>query len=196
METSAPSTAVARASGLERGAGAAQADHLVRADVGLSAAAWSPRACRSQGRWPRVVAGVLLAGPMVCATSQAVNDWFDRHVDAINEPQPADPLGPHARPLGPLHRHRLDRAVAAGRHRCWAPGASAAARGRAWRWPGPTARRRSGSSATAGGATAAVAACYEGLPWFTGAAVMAGARPGWRDRHPGRASTASARTAS
>ncbi|MGK3796934.1 hypothetical protein, partial [Enterococcus faecium] len=25
--------------------------------------------------------GVLLAGPLVCATSQAVNDWFDRHVD-------------------------------------------------------------------------------------------------------------------
>lgn len=30
---------------------------------------------------------VVLAGPMVCATSQAVNDRFDRHVDAINEPQ-------------------------------------------------------------------------------------------------------------
>jgi chlorophyll synthase len=26
----------------------------------------------------------------------------------------------------------------------------------------------------------AVAACYEGLPWFTGAAVMAAARPDWR----------------
>ena len=41
----------------------------------------------------------------------------------------------------------------------------------AWRSPGPTARRRSGSSA--------VAACYEGLPWFAGAAVMAAGRPGW-----------------
>ena len=34
-------------------------------------------------RWPVALAGVLLAGPLVCGTSQAVNDWFDRHVDAI-----------------------------------------------------------------------------------------------------------------
>ncbi|MGA1161223.1 MAG: UbiA family prenyltransferase, partial [Burkholderiaceae bacterium] len=38
------------------------------------------------GQWHLLLLGVLLAGPMVCATSQAVNDWFDRHVDAINEP--------------------------------------------------------------------------------------------------------------
>jgi chlorophyll synthase len=37
------------------------------------------------GRWPIIVAGVVLAGPLVCATSQAANDWYDRHVDAINE---------------------------------------------------------------------------------------------------------------
>lgn len=33
------------------------------------------------------IAGVVLAGPLVCATSQAVNDRHDRHVDAISEPQ-------------------------------------------------------------------------------------------------------------
>ena len=33
------------------------------------------------GRWLFVLGGVLLAGPLVCGTSQAVNDWFDRHVD-------------------------------------------------------------------------------------------------------------------
>ena len=44
-------------------------------------------------RWALVALGVLLAGPMVCATSQAVNDWFDRHVDAINEPQRPIPSG-------------------------------------------------------------------------------------------------------
>ena len=38
------------------------------------------------GRWPLVLAGAVVAGPAICATSQAVNDWFDRHVDAINEP--------------------------------------------------------------------------------------------------------------
>ena len=39
-----------------------------------------------QGNWLLAVVGVALAGPLVCATSQAVNDWYDRHVDAINEP--------------------------------------------------------------------------------------------------------------
>ena len=33
-----------------------------------------------------LAAGVLLAGPLLCGASQVVNDWFDRHVDAINEP--------------------------------------------------------------------------------------------------------------
>ncbi|MCB1672858.1 MAG: hypothetical protein KDI29_17155, partial [Pseudomonadales bacterium] len=28
--------------------------------------------------WRLIVAGVMLAGPLVCGTSQAVNDWFDR----------------------------------------------------------------------------------------------------------------------
>ena len=44
-------------------------------------------------RWPTLVAGLALAGPMVCGTSQAVNDWFDRHVDAINEPDRPIPSG-------------------------------------------------------------------------------------------------------
>ena len=46
-----------------------------------------------ENRWPTLIAGVVLAGPMVCATSQAVNDWFDRHVDAINEPNRPIPSG-------------------------------------------------------------------------------------------------------
>ena len=37
--------------------------------------------------------GIALTGPLVCATSQAVNDWFDRHVDAINEPHRPIPSG-------------------------------------------------------------------------------------------------------
>ena len=40
-----------------------------------------------------IVAGVILAGPLVCGASQAVNDWFDRHVDAINEPHRPIPSG-------------------------------------------------------------------------------------------------------
>ena len=45
------------------------------------------------GNWALIIIGVLLSGPLVCATSQAVNDWFDRHVDAINEPQRPIPSG-------------------------------------------------------------------------------------------------------
>src|SRR3954468_20726586 len=44
-------------------------------------------------RWPATLGGLLFAGPLVCATSQAVNDWFDRHVDAINEPDRPIPSG-------------------------------------------------------------------------------------------------------
>lgn len=41
-----------------------------------------------------LIVGVILAGPVVCGMSQAANDWCDRHVDAINEPN---------RPLSLIH---------------------------------------------------------------------------------------------
>jgi chlorophyll synthase len=34
----------------------------------------------------RVLLGMILAGPLLCAFSQVANDWFDRDVDRINEP--------------------------------------------------------------------------------------------------------------
>ena len=43
--------------------------------------------------WQIVLLGIVLTGPLVCASSQAVNDWFDRHVDAINEPNRPIPSG-------------------------------------------------------------------------------------------------------
>src|SRR3569833_866102 len=46
-----------------------------------------------EGRWPFVVAGALLTGPLVCATSQIVNDWYVRDVDSINEPIRPIPSG-------------------------------------------------------------------------------------------------------
>ena len=42
---------------------------------------------------PIFLMGLALTGPLVCASSQAVNDWFDRHVDAINEPLRPIPSG-------------------------------------------------------------------------------------------------------
>ncbi len=44
-------------------------------------------------RLPSLALGLLITGPLVCATSQAANDWYDRHVDAINEPQRPIPSG-------------------------------------------------------------------------------------------------------
>jgi chlorophyll synthase len=35
----------------------------------------------------RVLACMVLAGPLLCAFSQVINDWYDRDVDAINEPE-------------------------------------------------------------------------------------------------------------
>ncbi|MBD5632938.1 MAG: chlorophyll synthase ChlG [Candidatus Eremiobacteraeota bacterium] len=35
----------------------------------------------------RVLLGMILAGPLLCAFSQIANDWFDREVDRINEPE-------------------------------------------------------------------------------------------------------------
>ncbi len=128
-------------------------------------------------RWLFVVGGILLAGPLVCGTSQAVNDWFDRHVDAINQPERVIPSGRMPGALGSRHR-RLQ-------HRPFAFGGMGLGRGSSvQRWsvsllPGPTARRRSGSSATGGSAMPRVGLCYEGLPWFTAAAAALGGFPGW-----------------
>ncbi len=43
--------------------------------------------------WQTALLGILLAGPLVCAMSQAINDWYDRDVDAINEPHRPIPSG-------------------------------------------------------------------------------------------------------
>jgi chlorophyll synthase len=125
----------------------------------------------AEGRWPVIVAGVLLAGPFVCATSQAVNDWFDRHVDAINEPQRPIPSGrmPGHWGLYIAVIWTLLSLVLA-----WQLGFAgfvAAAVGLllAWAYSAPPLRlKRNGWWGNA-----ACGLCYEGLAWITGAAVMA-----------------------
>lgn len=47
----------------------------------------------SLGNSGRIALGMLLAGPVLCGLSQVVNDWCDREVDAINEPQRLIPSG-------------------------------------------------------------------------------------------------------
>ncbi len=131
------------------------------------------------GNWPLVVIGVLLAGPLVCATSQAVNDWFDRHVDAINEPGRPIPSGRIPGRWGlyiALAWTTLSLAVATALGQ-WGFAAAAVGLVLAWAYSAPPVRlKRNGWWGNS-----AVAACYEGLPWITGAAVMAaGAMPDWR----------------
>jgi chlorophyll synthase len=130
------------------------------------------------GRWPLVVAGAILAGPLVCATSQAVNDWYDRHVDAINEPKRPIPSGRIPGQWGfyiGLFWTLMSLAVAA----MLGPFVFAAASVGlllAWAYSAPPIRlKRNGWWGNT-----AVAACYEGLPWLTGAAVMSGAMPSGR----------------
>jgi chlorophyll/bacteriochlorophyll a synthase len=43
--------------------------------------------------WSILLRGLILAGPLMCAMSQTMNDYFDREVDAINEPNRPIPAG-------------------------------------------------------------------------------------------------------
>ena len=130
------------------------------------------------GQWPLVIAGVALAGPLVCGTSQAANDWYDRHVDAINEPNRPIPSGRLPGRTGlyiAIGWTGVSLVVAALLGR-WAFGAAVVGVALAWLYSAPPVRlKRNGWWGNA-----ACAACYEGLPWFTGAAIMAGTLPDWR----------------
>ena len=122
-------------------------------------------------RWGLVLVGVLLAGPLVCATSQAVNDWFDRHVDAINEPQRPIPSGRMPGRWG-LYIAVLWTLLSLAVALVLGPvGFAAAAVGLllAWAYSAPPMRlKRNGWWGNA-----ACGLSYEGLAWITGAAVMA-----------------------
>lgn len=122
--------------------------------------------------WFLIIWGVLLAGPLVCASSQAVNDWFDRHVDAINEPHRPIPSGRMpghwglyiavvwtllsllwAWPLGP-----------------WGFAATGLGLLLSWAYSMPPIRLKNNGW----WGNAACGLSYEGLAWVTGAAVMLG----------------------
>ena len=130
------------------------------------------------GRWPVTVAGAALAGPLVCGTSQAVNDWFDRHVDAINEPGRPIPSGRVPGRWGiyiAVGWTALSLAVALVLGP-WIAVAAVIGLALAWAYSTPPIRlKRNGWWGNL-----AVGACYEGLPWFAGAAVMAATFPDWR----------------
>ena len=119
-----------------------------------------------------LLAGVALTGPLVCGASQIVNDWYDRDVDALNEPHRPIPSGrvpgkialwfaiiwtlvaqSWALLLGP-----------------WVAVATGIGLALAWAYSAPPLRLKMdgwwGNSA--------VAISYEGLAWITGAAIVVG----------------------
>ncbi|MDD9718018.1 chlorophyll synthase ChlG [Dinoroseobacter sp. PD6] len=127
--------------------------------------------------WGPLVLGVLLAGPIVCGMSQAANDWCDRHVDAINEPNRPIPSGRVPGRWGlwialMMSALALVVGLALGP---WGFGATVLAVMAAWAYSvEPIRMKRSGWWGPG-----LVGLSYESLPWFTGAAVMVTGAPSW-----------------
>ena len=127
------------------------------------------------GNWFLLILGVILAGPMVCATSQAVNDWFDRHVDAINEPNRPIPSGRIPGRWG-LYIALLWTALSllmAYSLGMWVFYATIVGLVVAWAYSAPPFRLK----LNGWWGNSAVGLCYEGLPWFTATAAMLVSRP-------------------
>jgi len=127
------------------------------------------------GHWGTVILGVVLAGPIVCGMSQAANDWCDRHVDAINEPDRPIPSGRIPGRWGlwiALAMTALSLLVG------WQLGpfgfgATVVAVISAWIYSAePIRLKRSGWWGPG-----VCGLSYETLPWLTGAAVLAGGTP-------------------
>jgi chlorophyll synthase len=127
------------------------------------------------GDFARIALGVLLAGPLVCGASQVINDWFDRDVDAINEPGRPIPsgripgrwgllLGIGWSALSLLVSAFLGLIVFA---------ATLIALALAWAYSAPPLRLK----LNGWWGNAACGLCYEGLAWVTGAALMLGGLP-------------------
>ncbi len=129
----------------------------------------------SAAHWWQIGLGVLLCGPLVCGSSQAVNDWYDRHVDAINEPNRPIPSGRIPGDWGfriAVAWTVLSLAIAA-LLGTWVFVPAVLGMILAWAYSMPPLRlKRNGWLGCA-----AVGACYEGLPWVTGAALMSAAMP-------------------
>ena len=125
--------------------------------------------------WPLALLGIVLAGPLVCGMSQAVNDWFDRHVDAVNEPQRPIPSGRLPGRTG-LWVAVAWTALSLGVGSLlgpWGFAATALGVALAWAYSAPPLRlKRDGWTGNA-----ACALSYETLPWITAAAVLAGGAP-------------------
>jgi chlorophyll synthase len=122
-----------------------------------------------------VALGVVLAGPVVCGMSQAANDWCDRHVDAINEPDRPIPSGriPGQWGLWIALAMTVLSLVIGWFLGPWGFGATVLGVAAAWAYSAePVRLKRSGWWGPG-----LVGLSYETLPWITGAAVLAVGAP-------------------
>lgn len=125
-----------------------------------------------RGRVDELAIGLAITGPLVCATSQAANDWYDRHVDAINEP--ARPI-----PSGRIPGTWGFKIAVAWTALSMAVSAALGVRGMivvaialafAWAYSAPPLRFKQNGWI----GNLSVGLTYEGLAWVTGALVMLG----------------------
>ncbi|MEJ6396687.1 chlorophyll synthase ChlG [Yoonia sp. 208BN28-4] len=124
-----------------------------------------------------VILGIILAGPIVCGMSQAANDWCDRHVDAINEPDRPIPSGriPGRWGLWIALAMSVLSLLVGSLLGPWGFAATIVGVAAAWAYSAePVRLKRSGWWGPG-----LVGLCYEGLPWFTGAAVLSAGFPAW-----------------
>ena len=132
----------------------------------------------ASGQWLYIILGILLAGPIVCGMSQAANDWCDRHVDAINEPDRPIPSGRIPGRWGlwiAIAMSVLSLAVGA-MLGPWGFGATVVGAAAAWAYSAEPVRLKKSGWWGPG----LVGLSYESLPWFTGAAILAAGAPSWQ----------------
>ena len=125
--------------------------------------------------WQLLMLGIFLSGPLVCGMSQAANDWCDREVDAINEPERPIPSGriPGRWGLYIALGMTLVALVVGTMLGTWGFVATCFGVACAWAYSAePLRLKRSGWWGPG-----VVGLCYEGLPWFTGAAIMVSTFP-------------------
>lgn len=119
-----------------------------------------------------LILGVILTGPLVCGASQVVNDWFDREVDAINEPGRPIPSGRVPGHWG-LYFAIVWSALClawSAMLGTWVLAATFLGLVLAWAYSAPPLRLK----LNGWWGNAAVGFSYEGLAWITGAAVLLG----------------------
>lgn len=118
------------------------------------------------------VFGIALTGPLVCGASQIINDYCDREVDAINEPDRPIPSGrvTETRALQFAIIWSLIAQLWSFNLGLWVACATAVGLVLAWAYSAPPLRLKQNGW----WGNLSVAISYEGLAWVTGAAIAIG----------------------